>query len=263
MMAALAVALMPASAQYKMQVELNNGYVTDFYVSEIKQIIWSYDNPGQGGGEEDEPTVTNTAGHDYVDLGLPSGTLWATCNVGADKPEDYGGYYAWGETEEKDYYDWVTYKYCRGDYDELTKYCNYSSYGYNGFTDNRTVLEPEDDVAHVKWGGDWRMPTYAEWSELCSSSNCTWTWTTRNGVKGYKVTSKKEGFEGESIFLPAAGCRIYGSLGSVGSLGYYWSSSLYESDPGVAWSVGFYSGYYDRDYGGNRYYGRSVRPICP
>ena len=204
---------------------------------------------------------------EYVDLGLPSGTLWATCNVGADKPEDYGDYYAWGETEEKSYYDWSTYKYCKGDYNELTKYCSDSSYGYNGYTDNRTVLEPDDDVAHVKWGGDWRMPTDAEWSELRSSSNCTWTWYGRGntefgGTAGYKVTSRKSGYESNFIFLPAAGYRLDGSLGFVGSDGNYWSASLYESSPGSAWRVNFYSRNYGW-YGIDRDLGLSVRPVCP
>ena len=211
--------------------------------------------------------VPKTVGHDYVDLGLPSGTLWATCNVGADKPEDCGGYYAWGETEEKDYYDWSTYKYCKGSSSTLTKYCSDSSYGYNGFTDTGTVLESGDDVAHVKWGGDWRMPTDAEWSELRSSSNCTWTWygsgnTEFGGTAGYKVTGRKSGYESNFIFLPAAGYRGNGSLGSVGSYGGYWSSSLYESRPYSACYVGFDSGNYLR-FDNYRYYGRSVRPVCP
>ena len=130
-----------------------------------------------------------------------------------------------------------------------------------------TVLEPGDDVAHVKWGGDWRMPTDAEWSELRSSSNCTWTWygsgnTEFGGTAGYKVTSRKSGFEGKSIFLPAAGYRGRGNLNNVGSYGYYWSSSLYGSSPDIAWYVGFYSVDYYRS-GNYRGYGQSVRPVCP
>ena len=204
-------------------------------------------------------------GYEWVDLGLS--VKWATCNVGATKPEDYGGYYAWGETDGKDYCDWSTYKYSKGSSSTLTKYCYDSSYGYNGYTDTRTVLEADDDVAHVKWGGDWRMPTDAEWSELLNSSNCTWTWygsgnTEFGGTTGYKVTSRKAGYEGMSIFLPAAGYRRNGSLGHVGPSGYYWSSSLYESDPSYAWRVSFGSAGYSGD-GSYRYYGRSVRPVCP
>ncbi|MBO7112331.1 MAG: hypothetical protein J6V75_00065, partial [Bacteroidaceae bacterium] len=126
----------------------------------------------------------------YVDLGLS--VKWATCNVGASKPEEYGDYYAWGETEPKTTYDWSTYKWCKGSSATMTKYCNNSSYGNNGFTDTKTTLDPEDDVAHVKWGGNWRMPTISEFEDLIN--NCTWTWTTQNGVNGYKVTSKKSGY---------------------------------------------------------------------
>ena len=142
-----------------------------------------------------ETPVTPPAETQYeaVDLGLPSGIKWATCNVGATKPEEFGGYYAWGETEEKDDYSWGTYKWCNGSSTTMTKYCIDSSYGT---VDNKTVLDLEDDVAHVKWGGSWRMPTRAEQEEL--RNNCTWTWTTQNAVNGYKVTSKTNG---NSIFL--------------------------------------------------------------
>lgn len=128
----------------------------------------------------------------YVNLGLS--VNWATCNVGAEKPEDYGDYFAWGETddEKKDEYWWTSYKYCNGSNKSLTKYCYDSRYGLNGFVDNKTVLEPDDDVAHVIWGGKWRMPTVDEFNELIDS--CTWTWTNRNGVNGYKVTGNKPGY---------------------------------------------------------------------
>ncbi len=199
---------------------------------------------------------------EYVDLGLS--VKWATCNVGASKPEDYGYYFAWGETSPKSDYlwsAWSTYKYCKGSYDTMTKYCYDSFYGYNGFTDSKTVLDPEDDAAHVNWGGDWRMPTNAEFDELCNSSNCTWTWTTVNGVNGYKVVSKKSGYEGNYIFLPAAGYRYDASLHLVGSYGDYWSSSLFAGNPYDAYNLHFNSGFYFTDYS-DRYYGRSVRPVC-
>ena len=160
-----------------------------------------------------------------VDLGLPSGTLWADRNVGADSPEDYGDYFAWGETEPKDYYDWSPYKWCKGSYDTMTKYCTDSEYGYNGFTDGKTTLEPSDDAATVNMGSSWRMPTKSKLEEL--KNGCTWTWTTRNSKKGYKVT----GPNGNSIFLPAAGYRNDGKLYNAGSKGYCWSSSLDESGP--------------------------------
>ena len=186
-----------------------------------------------------------------IDLGLPSGTKWANMNVGASSPEDYGGYYAWGEIEEKSNYDWSTYKWCNGSYDTLTKYCRSSSYGT---VDNKTVLDPEDDVAHVKWGGTWRMPTLAEQKELLNK--CTWNWTTQNGVNGYKVT----GPNGNSIFLPAAGYRDGTAAYGRGGHGYYWSSSLSSYYCNLACYLYFLSG----NHGWNYYYrysGLSVRPV--
>ena len=189
--------------------------------------------------------------HEAIDLGLPSGTKWANMNVGASTPEDYGGYYAWGETEEKDNYSWSTYKWCSGSDDNMTKYCDNSDYGT---VDNKTTLDPQDDVAHVKWGGTWRMPTKAEQDELCN--NCTWTWTTQNGVNGYKVT----GPNGNSIFLPAAGYRNGSEVYFRGSYGYYWSSSLYSNYSSYACYLGFNCGDHVWD-NSHRYGGRSVRPV--
>ena len=209
------------------------------------------------GGEQ---SFTTEAGggsggdHAYVDLGLPSGLLWATCNVGADNPEDYGDYFAWGETQPKDTYNWNTYQYCNGSYNTLTKYCNNSSYGYNGFTDNLTTLLPEDDAATANWGSDWRMPTEGEWQELYD--NTTVTWTTQNGVNGRLFTASN----GNSLFLPAAGSRYDSSLNDAGTYGYYWSSSLDTGNPSSAWYFYFDSGGY---YVGSnlRYYGQSVRGV--
>ena len=204
----------------------------------------------------EENGVGKHKGHEYVDLGLPSGLKWATCNVGANTPEEYGYYFAWGEVEPKTTYDWSTYEYGT-DWNQLTKYCNKSDYGKDGFTDNKTVLDPEDDAATANWGGAWRMPTKAEQDEL--REKCTWTWTTQNGVKGYKVTSK---INGRSIFLPAAGCRIGSSLYCADSEGYYWSSSLYLESVNYAYFVSFTSNYVSRNRDG-RCYGQSVRPVCP
>ena len=188
-----------------------------------------------------------------IDLGLPSGTKWASCNVGAENPWEYGGYYAWGETEEKSDYSWDTYKYCNGSDDTMTKYCTKS---YSGSVDNKTVLEPADDVATVKWGGTWRMPTKAEQDEL--RKNCTWEWTILNGVYGYQVT----GPNGNSIFLPAAGYRSRSGVSDQGADGYYRSSTLgdgFSND--IAYNLYFRAGNYKWSYS-YRDGGRSVRPVC-
>jgi hypothetical protein len=192
-------------------------------------------------------------GHDWVDLGLPSGLKWATCNVGANAPEEYGDYFAWGETQTKSTYVFNTYKWCNGSYDTQTKYCTDS---YYGTVDNKTVLDKEDDAAAVNWGGAWRMPTKAEQDEL--RQQCTWTWTTQNGVNGYTVT----GSNGNSIFLPAAGVRGGSSLSYAGSRGDYWSSSLYTDHPGYAYELNFSSGYVGGYSSSYRGYGLSVRPVC-
>ena len=197
----------------------------------------------------------------YVDLGLPSGTMWATCNIGADSPEDYGDYFAWGETEGyndgKTYFEWSTYKWCEGSNSTMTKYCTNSSYGYNGFTDDKTELDPEDDAAYVNWGPAWRMPSEEQFSELINSSYTTTEWTTQNGVYGRKITSKENG---NSIFLPAAGYRRNISLYGAGSSGEYWSRTLNSDDPSYAGSLRFDS---SNIYMGSyyRYFGRSVRPV--
>ena len=193
-------------------------------------------------------------GHAYVDLGLPSGLLWATCNVGAFSPEDYGDYFAWGETTPKDNYGWSTYQYCNGSSTTLTKYCTNADFGNNGYVDNLTTLLPEDDAATANWGPDWRMPTYEEWQELYN--NTTVTWTTQNGVSGRLFTAAN----GNSLFLPAAGYRGGSSLYYAGSYGYYWSSSLYTDGPYYAWYFTFNSGYPYMGYD-IRGYGRSVRPV--
>lgn len=191
---------------------------------------------------------------EMVDLGLS--VKWANMNVGATTPEGYGDYFAWGETSPKTTYNWSTYKYCKGSYDTMTKYCSDSRYGTE---DNKTVLDPEDDAAHVNWGGNWRMPTYKELNEL--KTNCIWTWTTQNGVKGYKVTGKN----GNSIFVPAAGYRYASDLNDVGSFGSYWSSLLHTYFSGGSYDA--YNLYFDsssvRWNYSNRVYGGSVRPVCP
>lgn len=144
----------------------------------------------------------------------------------------------------------------------MTKYCSESKYGYNGFADDKIVLDLEDDAAHVNWGGNWRMPTIEEQDELCNTDNCTWTWTTLNSVNGYKVQSKKPGYTDKWIFLPATGYRSLLNVDDVGSYGTYWSSSLYIGFPVKAYYLNFSSsGVGWRDDG--RFYGQSVRPVCP
>lgn len=199
-------------------------------------------------GQNGQVLVIETNGHKYVDLGLS--VKWATCNVGATTPEGYGDYFAWGETAPKATYDYSNYFDTNDGGDTFTKYNNEGG---------KTVLDPEDDAAHVNWGGSWRMPTKAEWQELID--NCTWTWTTQNGIKGYKVTSNKAGYTDKFIFLPAAGLRYGSDLRGAGSYGYCWSSSLYEYDSSSVWYLSFDSG--GRYLGYNRHSGRSVRPVLP
>ena len=175
---------------------------------------------------------------EWVDLGLPSGTLWATCNVGADSPEDYGDYFAWGETEPKTTYTWANYKWCNGSYNTMTKYCTSNSYGA---VDNKKVLDLEDDVAYVNWGPSWCMPSKVQMEELLN--NCTWTWTQLNGVNGQLVT----GPNGNTMFLPATG-RHGSSLEYVSIEGLYWSRTLDTSVPCDSYSLYFSSDFARMSY---------------
>ena len=216
--------------------------------------------------EVSEPTGYKN-GYGYVDLGLPSGTKWATYNVGADSPEEYGDYFAWGETESKDYYSWNSYKWMTegmSSWRGVNKYTTedwqtdvvwYNEYG-EFVGDGKTTLDLEDDAANANWGGDWRMPTEALLYEL--RNKCAWVWSSLNGVKGYKVIGPNE----NSIFLPAAGYRIDSDLYNAGSGGSYWSSSLDSDYSGYAYGLGFDSSevYVLIDFRCN---GRTVRPVLP
>ena len=190
-------------------------------------------------------------GEEVVDLGLPSGLKWRSMNVGASKPEDYGYYFAWGETSPKSSYSSSNYKYKATDYgDGMIVYAKYDSTPIHG--DGKTVLEPEDDAASVNLGNGWRTPTFNEFKELRES--CTWTWTKRNGVNGMQVT----GPNGKSIFLPAAGV-FRSSLENQGTYGSYWASTL-SGVEGMADAVDFISG--DKGIAAiAREYGLSVRPV--
>ena len=192
--------------------------------------------------------------HKYVDLGLPSGLLWATCNIGANAPEEYGDYFAWGETQPENTYNWNTYQYCMGSNNNLTKYCDNSNYGYNGFTDGLTTLLPEDDAATANWGNGWRMPTKVEFEELYN--NTTVTRTQQNGVNGTLFTAAN----GNTLFLPAAGYRDGSYLNGPGDWGNYWSSSLLTGSPNYAWYLHFNSDDCEM-WSLSRYLGHSVRPV--
>jgi len=173
--------------------------------------------------------------HEYVDLGLPSGTLWATCNVGASTPEEFGDYFAWGETEPKVKYSESNYKWFGGTWynysRSITKYCTNSEYGYKGFVDNKTELDAEDDAAYVNWGPAWRMPSLEQIQEL---SDCHGQWTKRNGVNGVLII----GPNGNTLFLPAVGWRIDNDLMDTGSGGFYWSRKLSDGAPNFAYCLG-------------------------
>lgn len=211
-------------------------------------------------------TVTVKEGVQAVDLGLPSGLKWASCNVGATKPEEFGDYFAWGETEPKASYDWSTYKWCNGASDALTKYCFDPSYwGGTGQMDNKKQLDLADDAANANMGGDWRMPTNAEWQELID--NCTVTWTSNyngTGVAGSIFTGKKSGYTGVSIFIPAAGWRIDTITMDSEHYCYCWTSVLDdERYPSVAY-YWMSSGESLSDLNSfDRADGRSVRAVCP
>lgn len=197
-------------------------------------------------------TTGEEAGHTWIDMGLPSGIKWASVNIGANRPQDAGSYYAWGETTSKTSYRWATYAHGAG-YNSLTKYSN---------ADGIMSLDATDDAATSTWGGTWRMPTKAEWEEL--QANCDWAWTDdydQTGVAGYVVASESSE---ASLFLPAAGCRYANQFNEKGVHGYYWSSSLYQTSTycGSAYQLQFTQVYAKPDWNYARYYGSSVRGVC-
>lgn len=186
-----------------------------------------------------------------VDLGLS--VKWADMNVGANIPEDFGEYFAWGETEPKEQYNWSTYKWSNGSSYALTKYCTMSGYGD---VDSKVILDSEDDAAHFNWGGAWRMPTKDELEEL--RNKCEWNWTARNGVNGFSVT----GPNGNSIFIPATGYQREDGLHSVGTDGFYWANSYSLITQYNAYCLSVYYAFVDFSTNGSRSLGQSVRPVC-
>jgi len=217
--------------------------------------VRAYATTTQGTGYGEEVSFTANPGLvEYVDLGLPSGTLWATCNVGADSPEDYGDYFAWGDIYPKEFYEWSTYQYSNGSPSSLTKYCGVSNYGYNGFTDSLSVLLPEDDAATANWGADWHTPSEYQLQELYQNTNHVWT--TMNGVIGRLFTASN----GNTLFMPAAGYYDEDDLVMEGEYGGYWSSTLYYLSPFNARDLYFNSA--NSFMGGyRRCYGQSVRAV--
>ena len=197
-------------------------------------------------------TIPENAPQGTVDMGLS--VYWANSNIGASKPEDYGNYYAWGEITTKSDYTWSTYKWCEGYETTLTKYNRSASYG---IVDNKTQLEPEDDVAHCLKGGYFRIPTDAEWTDL--RENCTWTWTKQNSINGYLVTSN---VNGNSIFIPAAGNKTGTGYGYYPNYGWYWSSTVNVAKCSIARTINFdKNGVTHYANVGVRCYGYSIRPV--
>ena len=205
---------------------------------------------GYAKGHATNDNAQSPDGVEAVDLGLS--VKWANMNVGAKKPSGFGTYFAWGETKSKQYYSWNTYAWSKGDSQFLTKY---------SATDKRNRLIPTDDAAQTNWGDEWRMPTEEEFEELVNPKNCTWEWSSQDGVNGYKVTSKKTG---KSIFLPITGFRYYADIQFRAIMGVYWSSSLYTTDPNKAWCLEFNFSDIKVHYGNlssNRFSGRCIRAV--
>ncbi|MFA4182574.1 hypothetical protein [Xylanibacter rodentium] len=233
-------------AQEIMKVYIGERIFDEYKIEDVDSVVFNtpYDND-------------NYNNHEYVDLGLPSGLKWATCNIGAGAPEEYGNYYEWAETEPRDYYGKYN-KYFADDYNSTNMLLKYNVNPLQGDVDNKTVLDPEDDVAHVVWGGTWRMPTDEEHKEL--RRNCKWEDTTLNGVNVTKIT----GPNGNCIYLPYNGRRMYDDFMELDKTGYYWTSSLVTK--GNSWMKYFcsFASYFSVPYAfGNmlRDFGAAVRPV--
>ena len=226
-----------------MNVTPGTTYYYRTYVKLLDEVYYSAVNSITTMGEKPQPQDKIINGHKFVDLGLPSGLLWAKTNVGASSSSDDGDYFAWGETSPKSIYSWDTYKWGR----------NPSKYNTS---DGKTTLEAEDDAATVNWGAPCRMPDSSEFQELYSK--CDWSWKSNyNGASGYLVT----GPNGNTIFFPASGARDDADLFNHGSYGNYWSRSR-SVNPDYARNLYFYSGRIDPVYSNYRYNGLTVRPVA-
>ena len=234
--------------------------------SEGKATITASANDGSGVTATCNVVVSPQAPEGAVYMGTHTADgfrlYWATSNLSSSglcaQPEDYGDYYAWGEVESKEEYSWTNYKFrTSGDHYDNIKFSKYNTKDSYGDVDNKTVLDPEDDAAHVILGGKWRMPTIEEWTELISQ--CKWTQTTQNGVNGRLVTASN----GNSIFLPNGGYREFNGLWSAGILGMYWSPSISINSDSPVWGINYLDGY-DKEARLSsewRYRGLSIRPV--
>lgn len=217
-------------------------YKINFFVVEVKEWGENINLNATMNENLENPELPEVLKHEYVDLGLS--VKWATCNVGANTPEESGNLFAWGETKPKEIYNWDTYLLCTSLNNEPVEFLKYNDKGTN--------LAPEDDAATVNWGGSWRMPTKAEMQELVEK--CTWVWTIQNGVDGFVVTSRVEGYKNKSIFLPAVENDIYSNSS-------YWSNELYYVSYGYVLTFDEYGADYDDFF--DCCYGLPVRPVCP
>lgn len=236
------------------------GAIAVAVVFAVGVCIWAVQQQGSGSPQEVLPQppqeelplppqkeLTGTHnGHEWVDLGLPSGTLWATCNVGASSPEEYGDYFAWGETKPKSTYDWSTY------FDTNDNGMTYQKYNNES---GKTELDLSDDAATANWGEGWRMPSEEQQDEL--REKCSWTWTQKNGVNGYEVKSKTNGC---SLFLPAAGGRKGSGLDGAVSYGSYWPRSFGASNSYYVCNL-FFDSSSVSGLASIRCCGQSVRPV--
>lgn len=234
---------LPLGAQVAyMNIMLENGEIIEYAVDDVKEISFSVD----------DNCITDGV-HEWVDLGLTSGTLWATYNVGASTPDGYGYYYAWGEIDKKNSYYWPTYKFSNSDGTSFTKYNTVGSFGR---VDNLTELTADDDVALHEWGKEWAIPTASQIKELMDE--CNWEWTYYDGSMGYLVRSKKND---RYIFLPAAGNVYEKQISYTNMDGHYWTKSLStEWAPQCALILNFNSRRYEIT-DSSRFMGGSVRPV--